>query len=1281
MKKKKTDLRFLYENYTLKWSKRLMGAVLAAALAMPAMPFCAIAATKPDNYGKVIYFENFEEDTQIDTDSLEYKSTLTIGIENGDTSVMGSEKQGNYAKVEQKNTDGDSYFRIRYEEKSGKAMPPVKSLYSKDNLDELAKMQVSFDICSVGSKDKRINICFYDKLSHPELQTKSQTLMSLGTDGMLAFSNTDIKVPYQEKKWMSFDFYLNFESHTYSAYLDNQLVVDNVELGALDFCVEAFGIQAGELTADKSYVIYMDNLRIAVPQKAEIQLSEKNGRISVDAYAPMNKNAFLIATSCKDGAMEEISMEKLQKNEDRLAVQYSCEVADGIEYAFYLFEDNGGITPLSDKKVFYAGIEYDEITDILKSGVAVMNFALNAVANGEIKPLQKEDRVITADGASVASLLFFEKVLEAHTATNGDSITISLSDKTININPDSNEYCMDGQTGVLNTSVATREGIVYIPLAEVVSLLGKTAVSFDSVIVIDNSEAAEEIKQSPSIKEKLASALHSVKLFKVTDEDWKKLKDNWRKYLTGDENKNLADWQLQEALELIDAECESAWNSIDKNNEAFALFGTTSCTTTADMTKQYAKLYAMAKAYGTYGSEYYGNELLKEDILFALEWLYENLYGQSEIDGAGWKSTSDYNWWDWFCATPQYLTDTLLIMENTLTDSQIGKYLSLYEHLRKTMRTQATPSSASSRVCAGVAASALLEDADAMKKFKDDYKLILLPVEKGDGVHEDGLYICHDYFAYTTEYGTASLLDRFSKIQAISNGTIFEIDFPCKYNSCEWMYETFAPVTFNGYMTSAQSGRAKDKDEEYFTGFFIAGMLDYIGNFGIDDDIKLKQLIKRNVTNENISEIKEMLNIEQLINLNEILNDETIDSTPYYNNKIYYSGDSVMHHRDNFGFALSMSSSRIAPWESINANNMTGWYQGDGMLYTYIDTDPKSYGKDYWQKVNPYHLPGTTVDTQQRLATSIKNSSELLTNQDFVGAAGFDDLYATAAMQLESYHNDNKDAVTSTEDHGGDAPYHECTLMAKKAWFMFDDEVVCLGSDINSSDGFEVHTVIENRMLSKTETVSGKKILGTEAITVDGKVLEKASNYKKTYENPDWVHIEGISGYYLPNGGQLVMDKVTNGRNFIEMRLSHGISPQKGSYAYVVLPKKTADETANYSENPDIEILVNTDKIQAVNEKTLGIRATVFWQAGSFENIAVSAPMIVMNQYEKEVCRVSISDPTQLLGIETVTIDGEYELSEADECLTAFAGNGKTIITVDFEQTKGRTLSAKLKAR
>ena len=54
------------------------------------------------------------------------------------------------------------------------------------------------------------------------------------------------------------------------------------------------------------------------------------------------------------------------------------------------------------------------------------------------------------------------------------------------------------------------------------------------------------------------------------------------------------------------------------------------------------------------------------------------------------------------------------------------------------------------------------------------------------------------------------------------------------------------------------------------------------------------------------------------------------------------------------------------------------------------------------------------------------------------------DVYGVAAMELESYHADKP--LDRLKDGKGANPVHQSDLTAKKGYFMFDKEVVCLGT-------------------------------------------------------------------------------------------------------------------------------------------------------------------------------------------------------------------------------------------
>ena len=60
------------------------------------------------------------------------------------------------------------------------------------------------------------------------------------------------------------------------------------------------------------------------------------------------------------------------------------------------------------------------------------------------------------------------------------------------------------------------------------------------------------------------------------------------------------------------------------------------------------------------------------------------------------------------------------------------------------------------------------------------------------------------------------------------------------------------------------------------------------------------------------------------------------------------------------------------------------------------------------------------------------------------------------------FYGHNRGQVTR-EDNKTDAYYSD--LAAHKSWFMFDDEIVCLGSGITNSENYEAITTIESRRL------------------------------------------------------------------------------------------------------------------------------------------------------------------------------------------------------------------------
>ena len=239
-------------------------------------------------------------------------------------------------------------------------------------------------------------------------------------------------------------------------------------------------------------------------------------------------------------------------------------------------------------------------------------------------------------------------------------------------------------------------------------------------------------------------------------------------------------------------------------------------------------------------------------------------------------------------------------------------------------------------------------------------------------------------------------------------------------------------------------------------------------------------------------------------------------------NYVFAGMDRVVHLAPGFGLGLSMSSSRVyTTRESIHAENAKSAGTGEGMPLH--NSDLTQFDDDFWPTVDPRRLPGTTVDVEQIRAPASGQSEAPATT--WVGGATLG-AYGAAGMQLRGWGS---------------------TLKAKKSWFMFDKEVVCLGSDISSSDSRPIETVVENRLLHGG---------GDNTLTVNGARKAGVLGWSEAMQDVSWAHLAAHTpdadiGYYFPASASLhglrearsgIWNETTKAvtRNYLTLWLSHG---------------------------------------------------------------------------------------------------------------------------------------------
>ncbi len=323
----------------------------------------------------------------------------------------------------------------------------------------------------------------------------------------------------------------------------------------------------------------------------------------------------------------------------------------------------------------------------------------------------------------------------------------------------------------------------------------------------------------------------------------------------------------------------------------------------------------------------------------------------------------------------------------------------------------------------------------------------------------------------------------------------------------------------------------------------------------------------------------------------------------------FYSSDYTLHNRPAYSFNVRAVSRRTIRTESGNKENILGKFLPDG------STNIQRSGAEYFNIMPIWEwdkIPGITArDYKEDIQTTLEWGERGVGY--FTGGVS-DGTYGASVYQLN---------------------YNEVT--AKKAWFFFDDEVVCLGADINSFAKEPITTAINQAWLK-----GPIKVFADEKLTTIKKGLATT--------NVSWVWHDSIA-YYFPNKGeiQLTTDKQkgswakinanrsdkTIKNNVFKLWFNHGQDPEKQTYAYVVKPG-VSEKQMLISKPSAIKILSNTPELQAVENIDLQMVQVVFYEAGSLkgENFSITtdnACVLFIKNIASKNPMLYLADPTQKL--------------------------------------------------
>ncbi len=589
--------------------------------------------------------------------------------------------------------------------------------------------------------------------------------------------------------------------------------------------------------------------------------------------------------------------------------------------------------------------------------------------------------------------------------------------------------------------------------------------------------------------------------------------------------------------------------------------------------------------------------------------------------------TNDFicqNWWWNQIGTPSSLVTVLLIMDTDLTKEQVAKTLPMVGRANLTA-TGARPSGDRIKI-AGILAKTLLFKRDEAQ-FNEVIKVI-----EGEIKFATGRGMQYDYSFHHRE-------DR------VNNTLSYGLGYADAF--AEWA----AFVASTKYQFS-------EKPLHQLIDYYLDGICKQMVYGKYEDTGALN----RDITREGAQKAFGTKSMEKLVSasdyrkdeLEEIIHIRHTEAVPNLTHSTFFwQTEYFTFQRPTFFTSVRMYSTRNQNMEyPYNGEGLKNHHRGDGTNYLTVT------GKEYddlapvndWQKI-----PGATILQKPELPAETEIQKEGLT--DFVGAVT-DGKYGAAVFDFKSPHD---------------------PLVAKKAWFFFDNEYVCMGTGITSK-----------AKLNAVTTLNQCYLKGDVVVRADNK-KSTIPKGEKSLEKVKWVFHNGV-GYLFPEPTKITLSnqeqkgswfqinrqsdspKEEVRKDVFKLWIDHGQQPNNASYQYIVVPVTTEAELET-GGNRQVQILANNSNIQAVNHKGLNICEIVFYTSGEIQiadnlKVGMDSPGVVMvKTVGGAIKQISVADPSRKLGKIHLNVTGKIGTSGTNFRSFWNQEKGVSEIAIELPQT------------
>lgn len=329
-------------------------------------------------------------------------------------------------------------------------------------------------------------------------------------------------------------------------------------------------------------------------------------------------------------------------------------------------------------------------------------------------------------------------------------------------------------------------------------------------------------------------------------------------------------------------------------------------------------------------------------------------------------------------------------------------------------------------------------------------------------------------------------------------------------------------------------------------------------------------------------------------------------------------GGLVAHRYKNWMVLQKGWSQYIWDYESggKKQENVYGRYVSYGALQIMAHKEPKLDGYEVMRGWNWNLVPGATTKhlPWNELDCSVNDyAHRTFTDQTFLGGVS----------------NQNEQGIFGMILH--DTQY-DTSFEARKSSFYFEDEIICLGSDISNID-----------KKNRTQTTLFQAYIGEDK-SLDGYVNSTSpmqeNELKLQTDKETWIMDPYGNGYWIAQNQMLEVrkgiqdsrdsfDKEETTGKYVTAWLSHGKAPSKAAYEYVIKVQTDIDTIANYKKS--YEVIAQDASAHILNYPKYQTTGYVIFEPNKAIEYGIlegtDTPILAMAKEVKDGIVLSICDP------------------------------------------------------